>query len=52
MSKGIILLIALIYMVFMTLISLNCDEEEEYELKYITLGLAGIIPVAMCIIIA
>jgi hypothetical protein len=52
MSKEIVLLFALIYMIFMCWISLDCDEEKEHELKYITLGLAGLVPLIMCVIIA
>ena len=52
MTKGLALIFAIIYLIFLAWIALDCDEKKEYVLKYITLGLAGIVPMVMCVIIS
>ena len=50
--KGIALIVALLYMIMLGWISLTCDEEYERELQSITLFLAGLVPLLMCLIMA
>ena len=52
MMKCIALIFALIYMILLSWISVDCNDEKEHELKYIALFLAGLIPLVICIIIA
>jgi hypothetical protein len=51
MMKGVAILFAIIYMCFLLLMSLDCDESREYELKSITLFLAGLVPLLICVIV-